>query len=256
MKRFTRLPSIFGGVALLVFATQAFGDSAACGPGPDWVSSCGGGLYSLSTTSNFNLWLDLNGNNHYDGIGGADWVGFVQTTGTTKINLASSGGSHQMLSDVYQLSETGPDGAKVIAGAGMDSSLYSPGAITARDGSTRSFCDPAAGTATRGTDLSLADSCYEVFFQLTTPASLGSVILHNTSPLRVLCEGLKGVPPFGCQYKWNQQDVLLYDADNITVKGGLLPADGTHHSVPESAAAPQLVGMLLLGALTLRRVRN
>jgi len=256
MKRFTRLPSVFGGVALLVFATQAFGDSAPCGPGPDWVSSCGGGLYSLSTTSNFNLWLDLNGNQIQEGntVGG-DWVGFVQTTGTTKINLASSGGSRQMLSDVYQLSETGPDGAKVIAGAGMDSSLYSPGAITARDGSTPSFCDPAAGT--RGTDLSLADSCYDVFFQLTTPASLGSVILHNTSPLRVLCEGLKGVPPFGCQYKWNQQVLFLYGtADNITVRGALLPGDATHHNVPESAAAPQLVGMLLLGALTLRRARN
>ncbi len=251
MKRITRLPSVFGGVALLVFATQAFGDSAPCGPGPDWVSSCGGGLYSLSTTSNFNLWLDRNDDQTNNG---GDWVGFVQTTGTTKINLASSGGSRQMLSDVYQLSETGPDGAKVIAGVGMDSSLYSPGAITARDGLTTSFCDLAAGT--RGTDLSLADSCYDVFFQLTTPASLGSVILHNTSPLRVLCEGLKGVPPHGCQYKWNQEVLLLYGADNITVKGGLLPADGTHHSVPESAAAPQLVGMLLLGALTLRRVRN
>ena len=256
MKRFTRLPSVFGGVALLVFATQAFGDSAPCGPGPDWVSSCGGGLYSLSTTSNFNLWLDLNGNNLNDGIVGGDWVGFVQTTGTTKINLASSGGSRQMLSDVYQLSETGPDGAKVIAGAGMDSSLYSPGAITARDGSTPSFCDPAART--RGTDLSLADSCYDVFFQLTTPASLGSVILHNTSPLRVLCEGLKGVPPFGCQYKFIEEDLFLYSDDNTTKRGALLKVAGgeAHHSVPESAAAPQLVGMLLLGALTLRRVRN
>ena len=85
MKRFTRLPPVFGGCALLVFATQAFGDTGAvCGAVAHWVASCPGGLYSLSTTSNFNLWLDTNPHSTHDSL---DWAGFIQTTGTTKIYL-------------------------------------------------------------------------------------------------------------------------------------------------------------------------
>ncbi len=252
MKRFTRLPSVFGGVALLVFATQAFGDSAPCGPGPDWVSSCGGGLYSLSTTSNFNYWLDTNSTGLQDE---GDSTGFVQTHGTTKIYLAPGDG-HQMLSEVYDLSETG-GGATIIAGDGIadgtrNNSLYSPGAITER-GFGPGFCDHTDPLP--GQDPSLADSCYNVLFRLT----VGSLVMYNHEALNVVCQSLTGVPPYGCQYKWQDKNLLLYDTPfgtDGTVKGGLLPADGTHHSVPESAAAPQLVGMLLLGALTLRRARN
>lgn len=257
MKQFSRFPTLFGGFALLVFATQAFG-GPVCGPGPGWVGTCPGGLYAFNSTSNFSLWLDLNGNHTNDGNGGGDYVGFVQTTGTTDIYLAPGSGT-QMLSEVYQLSETAGDGTSIIAGDGVpngtaDGTLFSPGAITER-GFSPSFCDPVTRTPANP---NLADSCYNVFFQLTIPTA--SLVLYNHAPLTVVCEGLTGVPPYGCQYKWNQQDVLLYDGPGLTgaVKGSLLPADLTHHTVtPEPASGLLLAGSLLaLGALMRRRRSN
>ena len=254
MKRFTRFTSVFGGCALLVFATQAFGDTGAvCGAAAHWVDSCPGGLYSLSTTSNFNYWLDTNSTGLKDG---GDSTGFIQTTGTTKIYLGppGNGTTHQILSEVYDLSETG-GGATIIAGDGIadgtsNNSLYSPGAITER-GYGPGFCDPTHPLP--GQDPSLADSCYNVRFQLT----VGSLVLYNHEALNVVCQSLTGVPPYGCQYKWQDKNLLLYDTPfgtDGTVLGGLLPADAAHHSVPEPAAALLLVGNLLaLGALIRRR---
>ena len=251
MKRFTWFPSVFGGLALMVFATQAFG-GAICGGSAGWVGTCPGGLYSFNSTSNFNLWLDLNGNLTNDGNTGGDYVGFVQTTGTTDIYLVPGSGT-QILSEIYQLSETAGDGTSIIAGdgepGGIPGFLNSPGAIT-EQGFT-SFCD----STTRDPNPLLADSCYNVFFQLTIPTA--SLVLHNVAPLTVVCEGLTGVPPYGCQYKWNGTALNLYDSDNV-LKGAILPTDDAHHTVtPEPASALLLAGGLLsLVALIPRRRRN
>lgn len=134
------------------------------------------------------------------------------------------------------------DGSTIIAGDGIpnglvDSALYSPGAITER-GFRPSFCDPATRTA----DPFLADSCYQIFFQMTIPAA--SLVLHNATPLTVACTGLRGVPPNGCRYLWNEASLNLYTSDNV-LRGLMLPADNgaAHHEIsPEPGTLWLLVG--------------
>ena len=253
MKRFTRFTSVFGGFALLVFATQAFG-GAICGPGPGWVGSCPGGFYPFTSVSNFNISLDLD-NNLGDGYEINNQ--YVQTTGTTDIFLAHGSGN-QMDSEVYALSERVTDplsfayGSTIIAGDGIgnasaDGPLYSGGTITEQLDS-------------QGHPTGFANSSYHVFFLLTIPTA--GLVLHNhtTEPLTVTCENLTGVPPYGCNYRMIDNVAIgLYDSAN-TLKGQLLPSNLGHHiptPSPEPASGLLLAGsLILLGALTRRCRRN
>ncbi len=250
MKFSPRFMNLLGALSLFTFASTAFG-GAVCGPGTNWVNTCPGGIYSFHSVSNMMLSLDLDNN-----LGNGFEINslFVQTIGTTYIYLAP-GADHQMLSEGYSLTETEiGGGATIIAGDGIanglnDGAYNSPGAITER-GFSPSFCDPATRTA----DPFLADSCYQIFFQMTIPAA--SLVLHNATPLTVACTGLTGVPPDGCRYLWNEAYLNLYTSDNV-LRGLMLPANAVHHEIsPEPGTIWLLVGALVGLGSSRRRLRR
>ena len=200
------------------------------------MDTCAGGLYNFASVSTILVTLDTIGT-----------VGPFQLTGTTKVWLGT-GSPHSIETELVSINETA-SGVTLTAGDGIgnllsDGPLFSPGHIDEQAGS------PA-----------LADSFFDVFFQIDVPAI--SLSLHNTDPLQVVCRGLETAPPRTCAYDIvSPTPLALFDVAGIN-RGQLLatPPDFHHHvveAIPDQIPEPGTWLTLLAGAglLALGRKRR
>lgn len=214
-----------------LFALPALASSTVvCGPGDHWVDTCPGGVYSFSSSTTAGILLDLD----RDGTLETN-LSFVQFSGTTSVFLGPGGLPPAMMTERYYLYETGPGGAILRAGDGVannsaDGALYSGG-----------FIEEQAGNP------SLADSYFQVFLELTipTPYAPGSpLVLTNSMPLGVWCQGLTQVPPAGCVYE-NLSGYPLNLYEGADLRGQLFQADAGpgygpcgHHAIGNADSCP------------------
>jgi hypothetical protein len=217
-----------------LFSGSALASSTvACGPGAHWVDTCPGGVYSFSSSTTAGVLLDLDRNGTLETS-----LSFVQFSGVTSVFLGPGQAlspPHSMLTELFYLYETGPGGAILRAGDGLannaaDGALYSGG-----------FIEEHAG------DPTLADSFFQVFLELTipTPYAPGSpLILTNSMPLGVWCQGLTQVPPAGCKYEnLGTYPLNLYEGANL--RGQLFQAvdplgngSCSHHAIGDAVNCP------------------
>jgi len=167
-------------VAALGLSPQLLFGGAVCGPGNHWVDTCPGGLYTFSSVSTVAVNLDLDGNGSLETN-----IPFLQLFGGTSVFLGTgSATTHSIGTELASLLETDATfGITLKAGDGNgnlanDGPLFSPGAINEQAG------NPA-----------LADSFFDVFFEIDIPLPAGPLILTNQTGLIVDCVGLSSAPP-------------------------------------------------------------
>jgi hypothetical protein len=223
---------IFAAAAAMFMISGPAKAGAVCGPGSHWVDTCAGGTYDFSSTSTIAVSLDLDRNGSLETT-----IPFLQFSGITQVFLGAGQNNsdpHSIQTELYNLYEVDPgSGATLRAGDGTPNDanngpLYSPGSIVEQAG------NPA-----------LANSFFDVFFELTVPDPLGPpLVLENHTPMQVECTGLASAPPGRCSYTFLNAPLQLFEGD--VVRGELLetPAGFSHHVVTPT---PEPRTLFLLG---------
>jgi len=235
----TQIGSLCRLLILACLAAAVMVAGPVCGPGSHWVDTCPGGAYSLISVTTAAMLLDLDRNGSLETT-----IEFAQFTGITEVFLGA-GSPHTMVTELYNLSETGPAGITLRAGDGLGNlinnggGLYSPGRIEEQGGNPF-----------------LADSFFDVFFELTIPdVPGGAMVLRNQQAMTVTCLGLTGVAPRVCSYEAFNLPLSLFEGS--TLRGQLLqtPVGFPHHLVTDT---PEPVTWMLLGGgfLLLGRLRR
>ena len=195
MKNLRQLSLILGFVGLIVFVllgTMEPAAAAVCGPGSHWVDTCPSGTDSFPSVAMILVDIDFDGIPDIRAVLSGPTIIFRGNPIDTPDPL-DPGHFNQINTELVDMYLTGGP-LKLFAGDTIgnlvnDGPLYSPGALVEKP------FNPA-----------LADSFFDVFFQVLTPFGL----LHNNDPLRVTAV-IDRVLPGNIPYIYQGPPILLYD---------------------------------------------